>query len=362
MGNGNGVAKQLRVMKPDPSPSFVKGCRAILAKDHDWLEANGWQHTSQVTKASQGELSGATGGFLVPQEYTTKFLIPFAERAFIYPRATVVPMNSLEMSGPVLDAETAINFGSPFFGGIVAKWGSQAGTFALQESEPQFRQQNLTAWDLLCYAIVPNQLLQDAGPEGDAKLLDAFGKAAAWYAEYAFLRGTGVNAQMPLGMLNAPCALLVSRKTSSHIAVDDPAAMAAKLIPYSWENSVWACSPSAMADLMKITGWVPNANPTGLLQGCAGWLNARPVFPTEKLFSLGTKGDLVLFDPSMYLIGDRMQVVIDVSDQAPYSTTSVFQRNQSMFRTWLRLDGKPILPSSVTLADGNTASSVVVLN
>ena len=88
-----------------------------------------------------------------------------------------------------------------------------------------------------------------------------------------------------------------------------------------------------------------------------GYLENRPLYVTDKLPKLGTAGDLVLFDPSMYAIGDRQQVVVDISEHAPYGSSSVFQHNQSMFKVWYRGDGKPMLDQVVTLPDGSGASN-----
>src|SRR5262249_42312350 len=47
-------------------------------------------------------------------------------------------------------------------------------------------------------------------------------------------------------------------------------------------------------------------------------LLGRPAFPTEKLPAIGTKGDLMLIDPSFYVIGDRMQIEIAASEHVNF--------------------------------------------
>jgi HK97 family phage major capsid protein len=351
---------QVRQQDDEVNKTFVGFLRAIRSGNPSAIEKQGGRW---VEKTDMGENIGMAGGYLVPREYTARFLKPLVEKSFIYRRAHVIPMGALETVGPMLDATTvrAANT-TPFFGGLLAQWGAGKTNFSTAESEPQFRQQMLHAWDLLIYALASNQMLQDMGPEADDALLRIFGECAAYYAEWAFINGGGTSLSMPLGMLNAPCAIKVSRNTPSHIKVQDPANMIAQLLPMSWSTAVWAVSTTALADLVQITAWQPNERRHDD-EGCVGYLHNLPVFPTSKLPALGTLGDLTLLDPSLYIIGDRMQVTIDVSDQAPYSTTSAFQTNQSMFRVWLRLDGKCMLNNSVTLMDGSsTASSVVILN
>lgn len=342
--------------------SFAGFLRAVQKGDLHAIEKQG---SCRVISKGNDELSGGGGGYLVPREYTTRFLVPLAERSLVYPRATIIPMGTLEMVGPMLDATTVQSANiAPFFGGIVAKWGSQANTYVLSESEPQFREQTLHAWDLLLYAVASNQLLQDTSPEGDEKLLENFGKAAAWYADHAFFNGLGAGTSMPLGMLNAPCAIDVARAGANGITIADVAKMTAKMIPIGWENAVWACSPAALEKVTQITGFQANMDHNGPA-GCAGYLMSRPLFVSSKLPTLGVRGDLVFFDPSLYLVGDRMQVTIDVSEHAPISGGSMFAQNRSMFKVWLRMDGKPILNNFVTITDSAsnamTVSSVVVL-
>ena len=86
-------------------------------------------------------------------------------------------------------------------------------------------------------------------------------------------------------------------------------------------------------------------------------LLGRPVFPTEKVPALGTKGDLMLLDPSFYVVGDRMQIEIAASEHVN------FLKNQMTWRVVERVDGQPWLDKPVTLQDGVTqVSPFVVLN
>lgn len=322
---------------------------------------------AQVEKAALSENSGMTGGYIIPLEMSLRILDTVAERSFIYPRATVVPMTRPEMDMPKVDAETATGTaGVPsFFGSIQYKWGREK---APAETEPKFRQLALYANDLIGYSNVSNDWLSDTGPAGEDAIVVIFGKGAAWFAEYAFLQGTGSNGQMPLGLVNSPCAIKTgnnggktARQTAGTITIGDITVMTSSLLPFSWQNAVWACGPDALTPIQQLAqyfinielgNWTHRQVPKPV-----GMLSTLPLFVTEKLPALGTPGDLILFDPSLYVIGVRQEVVVDVSDQ------SLFQTNQTVFRVWLRIDGKPLLSSKVTLQDTvRTVSPVVVLN
>src|SRR6185369_3710916 len=110
------------------------------------------------------------------------------------------------------------------------------------ETEPTFKMMELKANELSSYSVSSNVLLQDAAFGLEKFLFTLFGRAVAWYEEYAFLQGNGVG--KPLGVLNAPAAKSVTRNTASHVKFPDVAAMLAALLPASYGRARWYCSPS----------------------------------------------------------------------------------------------------------------------
>lgn len=309
-----------------------------------------------IHKAALDETSGMIGGYLAPLDYSTALLSSLEENSLFRSRALVVPMKSLETTCPTVNATTAQAAGtSPFFGGFAITWTDASPSAGAPESEPTFHAPSLVARSLLAQMTVSNQFLKDIGAEGEMALMNLAGRAVAWSEDYAFFRGDG-NGQ-PLGIVLAGASKVRDRTTSNLIGSADVRNMCGDLIPVSWNHAIWACSPTAFAQVSGITGFVPNANPLGAEQGCAGFLMSRPVFVTEKLPALGTKGDLVFFDPSLYVIGNRQETIVDVSEHPNFRT------NQSIIRIWRRVDGKPWLDGTVTLADASsTASAYVVLN
>lgn len=356
--------------------SFTGFLKAVRQRDQRTLE-NTYQTSyvsdrgsSVISKSSMIEGSGVAGGYLVPQDYTTQLMRTFAENSFIYPRAHVVPMASSMTIGPRIDVNSlpSAKGVSPFFGNINYSWGAEQNPV---ETEPAFRANDLHAWDLLGYCVVSNQWLWDITKStlevendlhfnADSYLYRLFGKSAAWAAEYAFLNGTGTANKMPLGALNAPCRLNVTRQTAGKVTIEDIGNMASALLPSSWSYGIWLISPTTMLSISQLQGFSINRpvyDEGGNGNPSIGGVLTLPVYVTEKLPAVGTPGDVVLIDPSLYVIGDRQQVLIDVSEHPN------FRNNQTLFRIWLRLDGWPMLSSTITLQDTTTVvSSVVVLN
>jgi HK97 family phage major capsid protein len=348
-----------------PKHSFAKFLRAVaLASGTNFGQAEfhrevlkGWgseykRADSQVRKTALSTESGTGGGYTVPRDYSVALLKALSEESFVYPRATHVGMESRETQCPQIDTNTVQASGvSALIGGINFTWGSSQSPI---ETEPTFTELDLVAWDLLGVVKMSNQMLMDIGPRGEDSLISLFGRAAAWSTEYAFFQGKGAGQSMPLGLLNSPGALTVSRTTPNQIANTDIAKMASELLPYSWKNAIWACSPTCLAQVVALSNYF--INQTEHESANCGTLLTRPLFVTDKLQALGSTGDLVLFDPSLYVVGVRQEILVEASGEGPS-----FGTYQTYFRIWLRIDGKPWVSKSITLADGTTKVSPYVI-
>lgn len=343
----------------DPKKSFGDWCLAVARKDSGYLDKHyGSKFNEWNQKAALAEASGTSGGYTVPPEFFEQLMALVAENAFIRPRAFVMPMAGATLQIPFLDISTVQSAGvSPFFGGVQMYWTAEAQTRT--ETEPQFKQMELKAWELSGYSVSSNVLLQDSIIGLEKFLMTLFAMAIAWFEEYAFLQGNGVG--KPQGMLGANAAVAVTRNTGNQVLFTDVATMWSKLLPHSWNKAIWTFSPSVVPQLLQLKDGANRAIFISIDQGVTKspvWsLLGRPAIPTEKVPPLGTKGDLMLLDPSLYVIGDRMQIEIAASEHVN------FLKNQMTWRVVERVDGQPWLDKPVTLQDATTqVSPFVVLN
>ncbi len=343
----------------DPKKTFGDWCLAVARNDRTYLEKHyGSKFNEWQTKAALAEASGVTGGYTVPPKFYAQLQQLMAEETFIRPRAFVVPMGAATMWMPYLDVTTVQSAGvSPFFGGVNMSWTAEAQTRT--ETEPAFKQMELKAWELSGYSISSNVLLQDSVVGLEKFLMVLFAKAIAWYEEYAFLQGSGAG--KPQGMLNAPASIAVNRANANQVQFADVAGMWAKLLPASWNKAIWTFSPSVVPQLLQLKDGANRAIFISIDSGITkapNWaLLGRPAIPTEKVPPLGTKGDVMLLDPSFYVIGDRMSIEIAASEHVN------FLKNQMTWRVVERVDGQPWLSAPVTLQDAaTTVSPFVVLN
>ena len=354
----------------DPKKNFGDWALAVARGDRKYLEAHyGSKFNEWQAKAAMGEASGVTGGYTVPTEFYQQLITIMAEQTFIRPRAFVLPMSSATLLMPYLDVTTVQAAGTPpFFGGVKMSWTAESQT--RKETEPQFKQLELKAWELSGYSVSSNVLLQDSVVGLEKFLMVLFAQAIAWFEEYAFLQGSGVGS--PQGMLGCSAAIATggnagatARAAANSVGFADVATMWSKLLPVSWNKAIWTCSPSVVPQLLQLKDGAGRAiflqigsNTQGAITSAPVWsLLGRPIFPTEKVPALGTKGDLMLLDPSFYVIGDRMSIEVAASEHVN------FLANQMTWRVVERVDGEPWLDAPVTLQDAATkVSPFVVLN
>jgi HK97 family phage major capsid protein len=314
------------------------------------------KYDPRLYKMEQKDLAaevGISGGFLVPSDFQSEILTARAESSFVRRHARVVPMGSRLVPFPALDYSQGAAGVSAFFGGVRVYYVDE--NVAITESQPRFKQVELHARDLAGYCEIPNSLLRDSPVSIEAFLRGpgSFGGALGWQEDYDCIRGNGAG--RPLGVLNSPAKLTVTRNTANDFKFVDAVTMKSKMLMTS--RPVWVISQSVMPKVYSMVDaanniiWLPNAR-----EGAPETLLGYPIFWTEKVPALGTQGDVCLIDFGMYLLGDRAGITMDVD------TSFKFQNNQTAFRAVESIDGQPWLANTITLADGTTVSPYVVLN
>lgn len=307
-----------------------------------------WDGGGVVQKAPMAESSGGTGGYLVPEHTAIGVELRLQEVGVFHRKAYRQPMLSATCPIPAIDLNKSHATGtSPLLGGMQYTWTGEnkSGT----ESEPSFAAAQLVAHDLIALVYVSNQLVMDGGEALGTYLERVLTVGVEWAVEYACFQGSGVG--QPMGIVNSAATATVTRAGGGAIATGDVAAVATKIIPACRGRCVWVASPTAMAQIETLSTYFLNQESRGDDDetGLAGLLLGRPLYTTEKLPALGTRGDLVLFDPRMYALGTR-----SLSIERGTAEQTAFYKNQTVFRVWWRGDGQPIPRGTCTLADGTT--------
>lgn len=304
-------------------------------------------------RALSGE-AGASGGYLIPVDYQAEILQARAEASIARPRARVVNMGSRIVQWPAVKHTGNAAGQSAFFGGVVVYYTAE--NQDINSSAPDFDFVELHARQLAGYAEVPNSTIRDSQASLDAFLSGpgSFGGALGWQEDYDALRGLGNG--RPLGVLNAPAKVTVTRQTASDFTFTDAVVMRSKMLASS--RPVWVMNQSVMPKYYAMKGGNnENIIMANAAAGTPDTLLGLPILWTEKLPVLGTAGDACLIDFGMYLLGDRQSMTMDISRD------SKFRSDQTAFRVTESIDGQPWLKGPIVLADGTTnVSPFVVLS
>jgi HK97 family phage major capsid protein len=305
------------------------------------------------------EGSDADGGALIPPEFRTTLLQNALEASIIRGRALTIPMATNTISIPAINETTHAN--SSFFGGITPKKPAEAGQKTA--TKPKVGKVTLTLHKLIGLAYVTDELLEDSPMSLEAILTSLFGQAIAFQADDDYINGSGAGE--PLGLLKSACVVEQAAETSQTtltVVSQNVLKMWSRMYPAGQANAIWLINNDVFPAIAGMTigsytaAWIPPA--TGLSGPMFGTLLGRPMFMTEKCQTLGYPGDIILVDPTQYLIGQK-------GSGAVQSATSIhlrFDYDEVAFRFVMRHDGQCWWTSALTPAhSSNTLSPVVTL-
>jgi HK97 family phage major capsid protein len=302
----------------------------------------------EIIRGHEGA-AGATGGFLVGEEYGAELLKLDPEADVFASGVRTVPMGS-----PIKRYPALRQTGNPATGASSAHAGIR--TYRKSEkatrtsSDATFDEVKLEATDLIAYTEATRDLLADA-PGAEADFLGLIRSALGWRRDYEFIRGKG-NGE-PLGFFECPALIGVTRESTGGISYYDVLTMLSKILPAYLMRAAWVANPTALPQLASLKDDAGNAIWINGQSGAAGelppTLMGRPVRFSEKVPALGTAGDLNLVVPALYLEGLRSGVEVGVSEDFLFST------DQVAYRAKVRNDGQPWMKGTFKMADGSNS-------
>lgn len=311
---------------------------------------------------------GPTYGFAIKPDWATSlFRIPI-EDSVIEGAARDVPVGtSLEFKWPALDqwktpiaGQSAAYAGFQLFrkGEITQRTASDAALSMIE-----FKITDLTA-----YTTLSRDLLADNYIQMDATLVGILGEAFQWKKDYEFINGNGIGA--PVGYFNSNVVQSVTRGTSSKIEYEDLVGMMKQIHSSCYKGLRWVANTQTIDQLVAIKNhagtyvYQPNAVITQVMEPTVlagsvptqyrGVMMGIPVHFTEKVPTLGTKGDLSLIHPQSYGVANRSGLEVAISEHFLFDTDTV------AFRFKIRNDAKPLWRAPYLQSDGgNTTASKV---
>jgi len=305
----------------------------------------------QFETREQSMGSGVEGGFALPEVFRPTLLSVTPQQAIFRPRCTVIPAGDPpdgKITMPALD-QTA---GENVYGGVVIAKTAEGGTKS--ETDLRLKEVSLEPGEAAGYITVSDKLLRNW--QACAGLLgNQLRKAIIGWEDTQILTGNGIGG--PLGVINAPARVNVSRGTASTIVTADINNMIARI--KMGGNYLWVASQTTLPQLLTLRDagsfnlFVTNyANPIPMS------LLGIPLMFADRSPALGSTGDLILVDMSYYLIKDGSGPFVEASQHV------FFTSNKTVIKAFWNVDGKPWLSAPLPLegATSNTVSPFVVLN
>jgi HK97 family phage major capsid protein len=309
-------------------------------------------HHPNIRMAMQ-EGIGSSGGFFVPEEYASQMLDAALEDEIVRPRASIEPM--ISATKKIAGFDMSNNSGSAP-GGFSGQWLAELGTGV--DVDGKTRMIELVAKKLGIYTRSSNELIAD-GMNFEQLLGIALIGGTSWHLDVAFLTGTGAG--QPLGVVNNNSIVTVDKEVGqlgATISYENLSKMYARLHPACVKNSVWVCNNSAIPQLLQLSlGVGTGGTHFPVLRENEGkfYIFGREVLFTEKLPSIGSKGDILLVDFSQYAVGMRKEVALERSIHVGWATDSCG------YRCIVRADGQGRWASAFSPKAGPTLSWAVAL-
>lgn len=320
-------------------------------------------------KAASGlnEFSDSEGAVLVPIEFAAGIWQRVVAQESLLSMINPVPVtgNTLKVKA-YNDASRASGI---LYGGAVAYWQAEAGQFSA--SKPTFRDIELRLNKLYVFMYSTDELLSDA-PALQSELTRIAAECFTFKINDAIIRGDGAG--QPLGIMNSPAKVAVAKETT-------PTAQVAATIygvnidkmyalrPYGMTQSelVWLYNRDVEPALQSM-GYANQMNTSNtvmfpLIYQPAGGISGKPydtlkgrrMIELEQCETLGTEGDIILFDPTCYAC-----IVKSTGIDSAVSMHLRFDYDETAFRFTFRLDARPRWDAAMTRYKGSTKVTPMV--
>ncbi len=308
--------------------------------------------------------TGPDGGYTYPPGFSTQIeddMRLISEN--LLERTDRIPLDGVESMTLLANAETSRVNGSRW-GGVQGYWKSEAGQ--MTASKPTFRTYKLEPQELYVFVYATDKLLRNSPAH-----LEGYIRAAA-ADEIQFKVGdaiyNGLGAGMPKGLMIAGSKVSVAKETNQAAASlleENITKMYSRLHPRFRDGAEWLVNIDVEPQLDLMNRQVLNRAGTENVGGFKSmlWnpgnrtLKGLPVKTCEYSATLGTQGDIVLWNPKQYATATKGGI------NSAMSIHLRFDYNESCFRFIFEVDGQSKHLSPLTPFKGsNTLTNIVLLD
>lgn len=309
--------------------------------------------------AGQNYTVDEDGGYLITPVYASELLKFVQSESVLYQRVKKVPMTAgntlIQNYIPATSRADGQRNGQ-----IQAYWMGEADQYTATKHQFAQMRTSLSKLTGLCYAT--EEVLEDASVL-ESEIMTAFRDEFSFKIDDSILNGDGAI-NVPLGILHSPALVTVpaeSGQAAGSVVSANILKMWNAMPTKNRKNAVWLINQDVEPLLIQMyiavgtSGGVPvYLPPTGLSGAQYGTIMGRPVLPMEQCAAPGTKGDIVLVDPTQY------QWIEKGGLRSATSIHVKFDTDQTAFKFTLRANGAPIWQSPIAAFKGSTARSPYV--
>lgn len=345
-----------------PFKSFGEQLQAIArvtrngGNDNRLDEVKGYQ--TKALKAIQGsnESIASEGGFPIQTDFEPQIVKRAYEESALARRTrkTGISANANGLSVYAVD-ETSRVRGSRW-GGVQVYWLGEGGTPT--KSKPKLRKVGMDLGKVIGLWYATDEVLSDSSAL-NSLAMEVFPAEIAYEVDEAIF--TGIGGAIPLGVLNSPAFISVSKESgqaAATIVYENIVKMWARVWAKSWARGEWFANQSIypQLDQMALTVGTGALEPRFVRYNEQGVLTikGRPVNFIEQAKALGTLGDLTFLDLNEYRLIDKDGI------QTASSIHVEFLTDQTAFRFVYRVNGQPEWNAPLTPANGSDTLSPFV--
>lgn len=311
------------------------------------------KYYSEAELKDMTSLTGSAGAFLLPEEYRNQLFQIALQDSMILPLCSAINVSVRSGYVPALDYSSAPSnvYSSALNAGMTVT--PRAYSSTATETNLAFRRIHFEANPISADVDVENELIMDS-PMSIPDIIRMKASTTVRSAlEGGVLRGDGVG--RALGVLNADALIDVSPDTNNVFVLADASEMMSRLYPqYNPATTRFVANPLMQTDILQLTLGDSSALGTTTINGrLVHTIHNIPVIYSEHLPAPDASGCVMLVDFSMYARFIRSGVTVETVNYA--NATRV-----TRFLIDVREDGKPMLNSAITLADGTSTVSPFV--
>ena len=338
--------------------SVVRSCRQGSQIDDRLQQQQAQYRAENRATTGLGESIPSDGGFLIGKTFEAQLLQKVYDSnpwMRLFDRREVGP-NSNGLKIPGIDETSRAN-GSRW-GGISSTWTNEGAS--LTGSTPKFNLIEMSLEKLSTLVYVTSELLQDSiAVEDHVKRISS--DEIAFKIGDGIINGDGVGKIS--GILQSNALVTVDKETAQSATTfiyENLIKMWARMWPASKKNAVFLLNSDVIPELYTMNFAIGTSGagvytPEGGASGKPySTLFARPLYFTEFNPTLGQVGDVLLIDPTQYIIIEKGGV------QSATSIHVSFTSDQVCIRLISRINGQSLWANALTPFKGSDTQSPFV--